>query len=380
MSPRTEPEAVGGALDDVDRDFLRRARQLARGGWGRVHPNPMVGCVLVREGEVVGEGCHMELGGPHAERVALENAGAAARGATAYVSLEPCAHTGRTPPCTEALLDAGVRRVVFGASDPGEASGGGGHALRAAGLEVVGPVLSPAEARWDNPAFFHNAEEPLPYLEIKLAVSLDGKVAAAPGRRTPITGPASLRAVHRLRAGFAGILVGSRTVEVDDPLLTVREGEAPRRPPVRMVVDSRCTTSPGAALFQDVDRVPVIIFTTDSAEADRIRELEAAGATVVRRPSASAGVDLGSVLEWCAEHGIDSVLCEGGGRLCVSLLRDGLCRRLTLHVAPRALGAAGVPAFPVVEGEDLLEGWRVVGAEANVGADGILVLEPGRRE
>ncbi|MFW6198938.1 MAG: bifunctional diaminohydroxyphosphoribosylaminopyrimidine deaminase/5-amino-6-(5-phosphoribosylamino)uracil reductase RibD [Gemmatimonadota bacterium] len=368
-----------GSLSE-DREHLDRARALARAVWSRVQPNPMVGCVLVRDGRVVAEGHHAEFGGPHAERIALRRAGAEARGATAYVSLEPCAHRGKTPPCTEALIDAGVRRVVFGAPDPGTESGGGAEVLRGAGIEVTGPLLSPTEARRDNPAFFHNAREPLAYLETKLAVSLDGALAAARGERTRLTGAVALRRVHELRAGFAGILVGSRTVEVDDPLLTVRMGKEPRRPPVRMVVDSRGSTPPDAALFRDVDRVPVVIFTTEAADAGRVSRLGESGARVVTRPPGEGGgVDLPSVLRWCREEGIDSVLCEGGGRLATSLLRQELCRRLTLHVAPRILGPGAVPAFPVEdarEGRDLLEGWRIVRTEDNVGSDAIVVLEP----
>lgn len=367
---------MGSPADPEDRRFLDRARALAREGRGRTRPNPMVGCVLVRDGEVVAEGHHGEFGGPHAERIALERAGEGARGATAYVSLEPCAHRGKTPPCTEALLEAGVDRVVYGAPDPGTESSGGGRVLREAGVEVVGPLLSPEESRRDNPAFFHNARNPLPYVETKLAVSLDGAIAAAPGRRTSITGPDALRRVHRLRAGFAGILVGARTVAVDDPLLTVREGPAPRQPPVRMVVDSGCRTSPAAALFRNVDRVPVVIFTTGEADPDAAGALEEAGARIVEVPAGPGGVDLRSVLEWCREEDVESVLCEGGGQLAVSLLREGLCRRLTLHLAPRILGPGSVPGFPVRDGEELLEGWEIVEAEGGVGSDAVVLLEP----
>lgn len=367
---------MGFSARPDDRDFLERARRLARKGWGRTRPNPLVGCVLVRDGVVLAEGHHREFGGPHAERVALERAGERARGATAYVSLEPCAHRGKTPPCTDALLDAGVARVVYGAPDPGTESGGGARMLREAGVEVVGPLLSPTESRRDNPAFFHNARHPFAYLETKLAVSLDGAIAASPGRRTPITGPDALRRVHRLRAGFAGILVGARTVAVDDPLLTVREGPSPRQAPVRMVADSRCDTSPDSALFRDVDRVPVVIFTTAGADPAGARALEDAGARVVEVPEGPEGVHLPSVLAWCREDGIESVLCEGGGRLAVSLLREDLCRRLTLHLAPRLLGPGSVPGFPVQRGEDLLRGWQIVDVEGNVGSDAVVTLEP----
>lgn len=361
------------APGEEDRRFLERARGLARRGWGRVHPNPMVGCVLVRDGEVVGAAHHREFGGPHAEALALEEAGERARGATAYVSLEPCAHHGKTPPCADALVEAGVRRVVFGASDPGRRSGGGAERLREAGVEVVGPVLDPREARRDNPAFFHHAETGATYLEAKLAVSLDGKIAAAPGRRTAITGPEALDRVHRLRAGFDGILVGSRTVEVDDPRLTVRRGVEPRKPPARLVVDSRCRTPPDAALFRDVERAAVVVFATEAAPEDRARALERAGARVVRRPASERGVSLPSVLGWCREHDLLSVLCEGGGELVSSLVAEGLCRRLDLFVAPRVLGGEGVPAFP---GPPSLDGWEIVHAEAGPGRDGVVILEP----
>lgn len=365
---------IGSMVEPDDRRRLERARSLARRGWGSVHPNPMVGCVIVRDGRVVGEGFHEEFGGPHAEILALERAGWKARGATAYVSLEPCSHHGKTPPCAEALAEAGVERVVYGAADPGEDSSGGAERLRAEGVAVEGPVLSRREARRDNPAFFHASETRSTYVEVKLAVSLDGALAAAPGRRTSITGAEALRRVHRLRAGFDGILVGARTASVDDPRLTVREGPEPRKPPARLVVDTRCRLSPDAALFEDVPAAPVVVFTTDAADPERARALEAAGARVVARPAGEAGVDLRSVLDWCWEHDLRAILCEGGGELVSSLLRRGLCRRLDLFVAPRVLGPGSVPAFPGAK--DLLEGWGVVHAEGPVGRDGLLVLEP----
>lgn len=372
---RSADETDPGASED-DLRYLDRARRIARRGWGRVHPNPMVGCLLVRDGVVVAEGYHRAFGAPHAEVEALERAGRDARGATAYVSLEPCAHHGKTPPCCDALVDAGVRRVVYGASDPGAESAGGAGRLREAGVEVVGPVLSRREARRDNRIFFHAAEEGTTYVEVKLAMSLDGGIAASPGERTGLTGREALKRVHRLRAGFDAVLVGARTVEVDDPLLTVREAPRPRKAPIRMVVDSTCRTSPDDALFRDVGAAPVVVFTTSEADAGRVEALEAAGARVVRRPRSGRGVDLTAVLEWCWEHDVRSVLCEGGGELAASVLEEGLCRRIDLFLAPRVLGSGAVPAFPEAGVDARLDGWRVVDAEAPIGRDGLLVLEP----
>ncbi len=178
---------MAGTLSALDRDFLQRAVEIGRNGWGRVHPNPMVGCVIVRAGEVIAEGWHEALGGPHAEVNALRQAGDLSRGATAYVSLEPCNHFGRTPPCSTALREAGVSRVIYGATDPGSDSSGGGKALRSAGVEVIGPVLSPNEARRENPAFFFNHASQATYLALKLAQTLDGRIADASGHRTSIT-------------------------------------------------------------------------------------------------------------------------------------------------------------------------------------------------
>ena len=234
----------------TDRELLDRARVLAHKGWGHVQPNPMVGCVLVRDGVVVGEGYHREFGGPHAEIVALEAARTHAEGATAYVSLEPCNHEGKTPPCSEALIHAGIRRVVFGASDPGTASGGGGERMRAAGVEVVGPLWSDREARAENPAFHHGAAKAVPYVALKLAMSLDGKIAAAPGRRSRITGPEAEREVHRLRTGFDALSVGAGTIRVDNPRLTVRLVPPGRRPPRRLLIDPRAELSGDASVLE----------------------------------------------------------------------------------------------------------------------------------
>jgi diaminohydroxyphosphoribosylaminopyrimidine deaminase/5-amino-6-(5-phosphoribosylamino)uracil reductase len=306
----------------------------------------MVGCVLVRDGEVVGEGYHQVFGGPHAEIVALESARTRAQGATAYVSLEPCNHQGKTPPCSHALVSAGVRRVVFGAADPGTASGGGGVALAAEGVEVTGPVWPKAFAEVEDPAFFYTTRHETPFVALKLALSLDGRIASAPGVRTRITGAEADREVHRLRSGFDALLVGSGTWAVDDPELTVRLAPQGRIPPHRIVLDARAELPGNAALLRNASSVPVHVFTrSDAREADMER-LEAAGAHVHPvTPDANGLLDLDAVLKVARGLGIRSILCEGGATLGSSLLRQGHIRRIYLFVAPLSLGERGVPAF-----------------------------------
>jgi diaminohydroxyphosphoribosylaminopyrimidine deaminase/5-amino-6-(5-phosphoribosylamino)uracil reductase len=257
--------------------------------------------VLVRDGTVVGEGWHEEYGGPHAEIHALRHAGSSASGATVYVSMEPCNHFGQTPPCSEALLAAGVRRLVYASPDPGQVSGGGAEALRRGGVEVVGPILLPHESRRENPAFYHNQVLGETYVALKLAQTMDGKIAEGPGLQTPITGPEARLETHRLRAGFDAIMVGSGTVLADDPLLTVREPVPMLRPPARIVLDSQCALPRKARLFRDVPEVPLVVFTGEDASELAIEELEEAGAQVHPVPRDPSGVSLGTVLEICWE-------------------------------------------------------------------------------
>jgi len=363
------------ALSDAEAAHLERARTLAASGWGFVHPNPLVGCVLVRDGEVVGEGYHKQFGGPHAEIVALEDALTRAEGSTAYVTLEPCDHEGKTPPCTQALVRAGVRRVVFGAPDPGDASGGGARTLRAAGVDVVGPCWTPREAWSQNPAFFHAARHQTPFVALKLAQTLDGRIAAAPGKATRITGPEADVEVHRLRTGFDAIMVGAGTARVDDPLLTVRLAPPGRVPPRRIVLDPDATLSDDAALLRDASTTPVHVFTRADVREGELERLERAGAHVHPVDGTGGRLDLDAVLRVGADLGIRSVLCEGGARLAGSLVAAGLARRLYLFIAPVTLGPSGVPAFP---GDPGTLGWgafRPAFPPRLFGRDTLLVLD-----
>lgn len=362
-------------LTPSDLAYMRRAVELGRRGWGRVQPNPLVGCVVVKEDQVLGEGWHEELGGPHAEVLALGRAGSKAAGATVYVSLEPCNHFGRTPPCSEALRDAGVRRVVFGSADPGRKSGGGAEAMRSQGVEVVGPVLPRGVALSENPAFFFNSEKNATFVALKLAQTLDGRIAASPGRRTTITGAEAQREVHRLRAGFDAVLVGSETVRVDDPFLTVREEMPMRHAPARMVLDTLCQISPEAKLFRDVDSAPVIIYTSQRAPSDRVRRVRDAGARVERLPDGPGGLSLDAFLERAWEIGARAVLCEGGGRLAASFVKKRKAGRIYLFLAPFVLGESGVPAFPDAGGPGVWREWKRLREPKAFGEDVLLILD-----
>ncbi len=364
-----------GDLPTVDRDFLRRAITIGRNGWGRVHPNPMVGCVLVKGGEVVAEGWHEEVGGLHAEVHALARAGDTAKGSTAYVSLEPCNHHGRTPPCSKALLEGGIARVVYGAGDPGAESGGGHATLERSGLEVVGPVLSPDEARAENPSFFFNQERSATYLAVKLAQTFDGRIASNPGERTSITGREARRETHRLRAGFDAVMVGSTTVLVDDPLLTVREDVPLRVQPVRIILDSDAEVPASASIFRDVSEAPVIVFSSEEASDEAVRGLEEAGAAVYRLPRAGKGLSLRAALTVCWDKGIRSVFCEGGGELASTLIGEGWARRLYLFVAPFVLGEGAVPAFPGLVSNELWNAWQPVEPARHFGKDVLLTFD-----
>jgi diaminohydroxyphosphoribosylaminopyrimidine deaminase / 5-amino-6-(5-phosphoribosylamino)uracil reductase len=362
-------------MDSRDREFLERAILLGGRGWGRVHPNPMVGCVLVRDGEVVGEGWHEECGGAHAEANALARAGERARRATAYVSLEPCNHFGHTPPCSLALRDAGIARLVYGAQDPGPHSAGGARTLREAGVEVTGPLLSPAEARRENPAFFHNVLRNATFVAVKLAQTLDGRVTRIRGERTPITGPEAKLETHRLRAGFDAVMVGSETALVDDPLLTVRESVPVRKPPVRVILDSGARISPGARVFTDARDAPVVIFTALDAPEPSVRGLEEAGALVHRVTRGAGGLSLEAVLDACWRMGFRSLFCEGGPTLASSLLGGGWAGRLYLFVAPFVLGEPGLPAFSGGGAPEWWEAWSHAAPPKLVGRDVLLTFD-----
>lgn len=327
----------------ADRRYLARAIELAWRGLGTTDPNPRVGCVLVRGDTVVGEGWHARAGGPHAEVVALAAAGAAARGATAYVSLEPCCHHGRTPPCTDALVAAGIVRVVYGCGDPNPRVAGGGAArLRAAGIAVEGGVLE-AEARAVNPGFLARMARGRPWLRVKIAASLDGRTALADGRSRWITGPAARRDVQRLRARSSAIVTGIGTVLADDPELTVRDEPAGAvRPPLRLVLDSRLRLPPTARLVATPGPVVALTVAPDAGQA---AALAAAGVDVRRVAGEGGRVAPADLVAALVDLECNEVLVEAGPVLNGALLAAGLVDELVVYQAAHALGGTALPMF-----------------------------------
>ncbi len=341
-------------LSEYDRRFLERALALAERARGHTHPNPLVGAVLVKDGKIVGEGFHPRAGEPHAEIYALKAAGEAARGATAYVSLEPCDHTGRTPPCSLTLIRAGVARVVIAARDPNPKAAGGAVRLSGAGIEVV-------EAGWDmrvreqNLAFFTALEKQRPFVRFKAGTTLDGRVADARGKSRWITGEAARRVAHAFRQEAAAIVVGVGTVLADDPLLTTRDPDfrpfsemrepPPLKDPLPVVFDTEARTPPAAKV---VGR-GALILAGEGAPRARVDALRAAGAEVLMLPRDEAGrVSVPAALRVLFERGLTSLLLEGGPRLGGAFFEAGAVDRVSLFLAPKFLG----------EGRGLVEGFR----------------------
>jgi diaminohydroxyphosphoribosylaminopyrimidine deaminase/5-amino-6-(5-phosphoribosylamino)uracil reductase len=322
---------------------MGRALRLAAAGIGRTSPNPMVGAVLVKAERVVGEGAHLRAGGPHAEAVALEAAGAAARGATCYVTLEPCAHVGRTPPCADALVRAGVARVVAACGDPyPEVAGRGLARLRAAGVAVTTGV-GEAEARALNRAFLCAVTEGRPHVTLKAAMTLDGKIAAATGESRWITGEAARLEAHRLRFAADAVLVGIGTVLADDPRLTVRHAGLPPKEPLRVVADSRLRTPPEAQVLRAGDPRRVVLACVAPAPPGPAAALRALGARVLELPADAGRVDLRALLVTLRALDVIAVLAEGGGELGGALAEASLVDRVAFFMAPRLLGGRDAP-------------------------------------
>jgi diaminohydroxyphosphoribosylaminopyrimidine deaminase/5-amino-6-(5-phosphoribosylamino)uracil reductase len=332
----------------ADQRFMQLALALGRRGQGHTWPNPAVGAVVVKDGVIVGRGWTQPGGRPHAEPVALAHAGEAARGATLYVTLEPCSHVGKSPPCADAVIAAGIKRVVSAIEDPNPEVAGQGHArLRAAGIAVdIG--LGAAEAARDHAGHFRRVRDQRPHVTLKLAVSTDDKIAAAGHKPVAISGEAAKARMHLLRAQSDAILVGIGTVKADDPLLTCRLPGMEARSPVRVVLDRALRISGTSRLVHSARATPLWLMTSGLAEAAAAMKLGAAGAQVIRVATATTpmrGLDLMAVLRALAERGITRLLVEGGARVASSFAAAGLVDEFWLLRGPDAVGAAGVAAL-----------------------------------
>ena len=327
-----------------DHAYMARALQLAARGLYTTSPNPRVGCVIVKGGKIIGEGWHQKAGEPHAEIHALLEAGMAAQGATVYVSLEPCAHHGRTPPCADALVGAGVARVIAAAQDPNPNVAGKGLArLKAAGIETLAGLME-KEARELNEGFFKRMVHGHPLVRIKTASSLDGKTALSSGQSKWITGEAARADVHKLRARACAILTGIETVLADNPQMNVRDVDTVRQP-IKVIVDSRLRTPADAAILKGAKT----LIACAEPDAKKAAALEAAGAEILCLPGADGKVDLNALLSRLAQKGVNELMTEAGPRLNGALIAAGLADEWVQYLAPCLLGSAARPLFELAE-------------------------------
>jgi diaminohydroxyphosphoribosylaminopyrimidine deaminase / 5-amino-6-(5-phosphoribosylamino)uracil reductase len=365
------------AQKDNDRRFMELALTLGRRGLGCTWPNPAVGAVVVKDGVIVGRGWTQPGGRPHAEPVALAAAGEAARGATLYVTLEPCSHVGKSPPCADAIIAAGISRVVAAIEDPNPEVAGKGHAkLRAAGIAVdIG--LCAQEAAYAHAGHFRRIRDHRPHVILKLAVSADEKIGAAGRKPVAVTGEEARTWVHLLRAQCDAILVGIRTVLSDDPLLTCRLPGMEKRSPVRVILD-RALRIPGQSrLVHSARETPLWVFASELADAPAAMKLGAAGAQVIRlAPKEARGLDLTAVLHALAERGITRLLVEGGSRVASSFVAGGLVDEIWLLRGSEVVGADGVPALDAMPLAAITQspGMRVRASET-LGKDHLTIFE-----
>jgi diaminohydroxyphosphoribosylaminopyrimidine deaminase/5-amino-6-(5-phosphoribosylamino)uracil reductase len=347
---------------------MARALDLAPLGWGQVSPNPLVGAVVVSGGKLAGEGAHRRFGEAHAEVEALAAAGARARGATLYVTLEPCVHVGKTPPCVDAILHAGIARVVIALRDPNPQAGGGAERLRAAGVEVDVGVLTEQAAELNAP-FLNSFRSERPWVTLKLAMSIDAAIATTAGTTSWLTGPPARRRVHYLRAGADAIAVGMGTVLADDPLLTVRDADPPRVAPTRVIFSRSGRLPLTSRLAQRTHEGPVVVFAT-AADPSYEQALGELGVEVI------AATSLEEALRTLRARGIQSVLVEGGAVLAASLIEADLVDRIILFQAPVILGRHALPAFGQVT-RSISEAYRLRPLHSEmIGDDHMMVLAP----
>lgn len=329
----------------TDEAYMRRAIALAKKGIGHVNPNPLVGAVIVRGGELIGEGYHAKYGELHAERNALANCKKSPQGATIYVTLEPCCHYGKTPPCTQALIENKIARVFIGSSDPNPlVSGKGAAILREHGIEVIENFLK-EECDALNPVFFHYIQHKTPYVAMKYAMTMDGKIACYTGASKWVTGEEARAQVQSLRSQYMGIMAGIQTVLADDPMLTCRLEDG--RNPVRIVCDTNLRIPLESNLVKTAAEAPVIIASAVES-GDKLEKLKAAGCTCLQIPKKDGHIDLAELMKQLGARGIDGILLEGGGTLNWSALNSGIVKKVYCFLAPKIFG--GKDAKSPVEG------------------------------
>lgn len=337
------------ASEVKDRFYMQMALELAAQGTGFTSPNPLVGAVVVKDQKVVGRGYHERFGAPHAEVNALNQAGQQACGATLYVTLEPCNHTGKTPPCTEKILAAGIRRVVVAMTDPNPSVKGGGNAyLRAAGLDVS-EGLEKDVARWQNAFFIKHIQTGKPFVILKCAATLDGRIATRTGDAHWVSGPQSRQFVHELRHAVDAILVGVDTVKTDDPSLTTRLSHGNGCDPTRIILDTHLSIPLNARVLTQSSAADTILVTGPDVDATTRKQVIASGARVLTSPCRDRQIDMAALMKTLGAEGITSVLVEGGSRVSGSALRSGIVDKIYFFYAPKLLG--GDDGIPICRGQ-----------------------------
>ena len=327
----------------TDSDYMRMALELAARGAGYVAPNPMVGAVVVKDGQVVGRGYHQAVGGAHAEVNAIDDAGSQATGATLYVTLEPCNHQGRTPPCTQKIMDAGIEKVVVAMADPNPDVAGGGNAwLQSRGIQVICGVCD-GEARRLNESFVKYVQTKRPFVVLKMAATLDGRIAARSGDARWVTGPAARTRVHELRHALDAIMVGVGTVKQDDPQLTTRLEDRQGVDPIRIVLDTRLRMPGTARMLQQVSSARTWVVCGPDAGEDAKARLRGRGAKIIEAPLHNGRIDLKTLVVQLGARGVTSLLIEGGAAVAASALGAGIVDKVLFFYAPKILGGDGIP-------------------------------------
>jgi len=322
---------------------MKRALALAAKARGQTNPNPLVGAVIVKNGKIVGEGYHVQAGAPHAEIVALERAREQAQGATLYINLEPCCHYGRTPPCTRAIIESGIKKVIISMLDPNPlVAGKGREELLGAGIQLEVGLLA-EEAQRLNEVFIKYITTRRPFVILKAGISLDGKIATSTGQSRWITGSKARYLSHQLRREADAILVGKRTILVDDPLLTVRLPQPSAKNPIKVVVDSTLEIPTSAKILSPESPAPTIIATTARATKEKMAQLEAKGARIITLSEREGRVDLGELMDILAQEGISSLILEGGAELNAAALQAGIVDKVVFFMAPIIIGGSTAP-------------------------------------